>query len=335
MASSERSDWVKWCIPAGRISDVLVVIHWTFPVFVVLLTIRAASDGGGEWALITLAALLLFYGTILAHEFGHVFAARREGVPAERVVLWPLGGLAQLGESLMGRSEVRIAAAGPAVSLGIAILLLPVLAAAGIPIDLALFDPLHWTWFGREAAFVPDVLYVLYKTNLVAILFNLIPAFPMDGGRILRGLLYPRYGMTRSVLLTTSVSFVLVGLMIVWAFLAGSFTLALVAAYVGFSAWQVRRQVRGSGADGGQPGEIPGYDFSMGHTSLQSGEDRAARALRKKDLLERKRRRRQAREEREIEEQVDRLLEKISAGGLDSLSRHERAFLEQASRRKR
>jgi len=303
MMSPARSDWLRWCIPAGRISGVNVGIHWTFPLFILLYSLNAWSKADRGWALVICSALLLLYGIILAHEFGHVFAARREGVEAEQVMIWPLGGLAQLGEDRMGMAEVRIAAAGPLVNLGFAVVLLPVLLLAG--------------------------------------LFNLIPAFPIDGGRILRGFLYPRHGMVKSIYLTTSISFVLVGVLIIWGFFSHNFTLVLIAAFVALNAWQVRRQVQGFTAGAGQEQGFAGYDFSAGHTSLGQAdslgqaEEKTSRAERKRALKERKRERRQAREEQEVEMRIDSLLGKISKEGLDSLTRQERTFLEKASRRKR
>ena len=98
---------------------------------------------------------------------------------------------------------------------------------------------------------------------------------------------------------------------------------------------RVRRQVQGFGAGARDESEIPGYDFSMGNTTLSKENVGAARAKRKKEVLARKKARQQAREEREIEEQIDSLLDKISESGMDSLTRQERAFLEKASRRKK
>ncbi len=333
MAFAAQSDWLSWCIPAGRISGVRVGIHWSFPLFILLYTVRAWGDWGGDWALVVVTALILLYGIVLAHEFGHVFAGRREGVEADRVMIWPLGGLAFLGETRMGPAEVRIAAAGPAVNLAFAVLFLPILALAGIELRASLLNPLDIRPVSTE--FVPGVLYILYKANLVGFFFNLIPAFPMDGGRILRGLLYPRHGLVKSILLTTTVSFVLVGVFIIWGFFSRDFTLILIAAFVAIQAWQTRRQVHGMAARAG----VSSYEFETAETSYTRPQDRtaekAARARRKKELLERKRQRRKAREDREIEQRIDGLLDKISDGGLDSLSRQERTFLEKASRRKK
>jgi Zn-dependent protease len=332
MDSPARSDWLNTCIPAGHISGVKVGIHWTFPLFIVLFTLHAMAKHGAPWAMVVGTALLLLFVIVLAHEFGHVFAARREGVDAEQVTLWFLGGLAQLGEELMGMAEVRIAAAGPAVNLLFVVLLLPVLALAGVPIQASLFDP--FSWLPIASSFGAKVLYVLYKANLVMLLFNLIPAFPIDGGRILRGFLYPRHGMIKSILVTTTISFVTVGVFILIGFFTQNFMLVLIAAFVAVIAWSVRKQAEAFAREEAAAG-LSGYDFSAGHTSLDRGEEKAERDRKRREAKEKKQKAKEAEKERAIEARVDALLEKISEHGIGSLNKEERSFLEQASRRKR
>jgi hypothetical protein len=143
-------------------------------------------------------------------------------------------------------------------------------------------------------------------------------------------------GAFRSILATTTLSLVLSSAMLVLAIVFKSMILGLVAVLVGFSAWAARRSVLAILADeGGADAGFMGYDFSMGHTSL---EGRAAGRRSREERLEEKARRRaekEAEEEREIEEELDRLLEKIHREGMESLSKKERAFLDRASRRKR
>ena len=334
--SNRLAEILNWCIPAGRISGVAVGIHWSFPLTFVLYSLSARAEGGPRWGYTIAGTILLLYGIVLAHEFGHVFAARREGIGTDRVMLWPLGGLAYLGENSSGPAEVRIAAAGPAVNLGFAILLLPVVALLGFPISPGLFDPFHWgiplLTDGKISGFGQDLAWCVYKANLIGLYFNLIPAFPMDGGRILRGILHPRMGLVRSTIAVTTVALVAVGGFAIWAVAASNFLLLLIAVFVGYSALATRRQVKAVAEEMGTDGFL-GYDFSMGHTSLGNAkEDRAEEKRREKEAARRERERLR---EREMEEELDRLLEKISREGLPSLTRRERAFLDKASRRKR
>ncbi|MHC4860726.1 MAG: site-2 protease family protein, partial [Planctomycetota bacterium] len=177
-----------YCIPAGSISGVRIGIHWSFPLVLVLHAMDAYKHGAW-WAGVVALTVVGLYVIIVGHEFGHVFAARREGIDSDRIMLWPLGGLAYLGEEATGPSEVRIAAAGPAVNLAVAFAMLPLLAVFGIEIGLGLVNPFaHW-WpiltSGGAPGFGHYVLLGIYKANIIVLLFNLFPAFPMDGGRML------------------------------------------------------------------------------------------------------------------------------------------------------
>jgi Zn-dependent protease len=127
-----------------------------------------------------LGAVALVYTCVVLHEFGHALTARKLGIPVQHIVLLPFGGMALLGRLPRSpRAELLIVAAGPAVNFAIAGLALVLL--GGWPTDLG-GDVLP-TFHGH------DVLEFLLLANLVLGCFNLLPAFPMDGGRILRALL--------------------------------------------------------------------------------------------------------------------------------------------------
>ena len=337
MTKAGLRDVLNYCIPAGRVSGVRIGVHWTFPFAFLVYTMQANAAAGGDWALVVGTAFLLLYGIILAHEFGHVFAARREGIGTDRVMLWPLGGLAFLGEEATGHAEVRIAAAGPAVNVFFALLLFPVLLVVGIRPGFGLLNPLSWGPIDTGAnapGFAQELAFTVFKLNLIVLLFNLIPAFPMDGGRILRGMLHPRHGALKSIYIATSISFVACAGIVVWGLAAGSLLLVLIGVFTAVGAIQTRRQVRMMAAEMEQDRRPFGYDFSMGHTSLErSAKDEGAREEERR-RKEREQERKQAEEDRRIEEGVDLLLDKISSDGIDSLSRKERAFLEKASRRR-
>ncbi len=172
----------------GRIGGIRIGINWSlFPIFfliawslaVVLLPAAAPGfTGWGYWffALLTAAA---FYSSLLAHELSHAFVARRHGVPVRGIVLWLFGGVAQLeGDTPDARSELQVAAAGPAMSLGIAAV------AAVVAWFLGLI--------GASPLMVAAVSW-LAGINALLAAFNLLPAFPLDGGRILRAFLWRRW----------------------------------------------------------------------------------------------------------------------------------------------
>ena len=134
-------------------------------------------SSGAAYAL-GLAGALLLFASILLHELGHAVVARRRGVEIEEIDLWLLGGVARMKqEPKRGRDEVAFAAAGPAVTAVIAALLTGVRLLLGDGADTA-------------RALIDYELYV----NVAVLVFNLLPAFPLDGGRILRGLLWMRSG---------------------------------------------------------------------------------------------------------------------------------------------
>ena len=126
------------------------------------------------------AAMVLIFGFVLAHELGHALVARRFGIKTQDIILTPLGGMARVVNMPQSpKQEIAIAAAGPAVSLALA------LAIAGA----RALTPA--TLLGGQ---VVEVLGWLVAVNLMLGVFNMIPALPMDGGRILRGLLALKYG---------------------------------------------------------------------------------------------------------------------------------------------
>lgn len=154
-----------WSIPIVRVSGVWVKIHVSFLLFV----------GWLLWSTPKIVPeVLLIFACIVLHEFGHVFAARYFGIGTVDVTMLPIGCLARLERGPdQPRQELVIAIAGPLVNLLIALALFSVLVLRGLPSDHS-----------------PPTLHLnLMVANIALFIFNLVPAFPMDGGRILRALL--------------------------------------------------------------------------------------------------------------------------------------------------
>ena len=179
---------MSWSLSIGRIAGTAIRIHITFLLFLVWIWAGSYVTGGAEAAWSGLLFMILLFLCVLAHEFGHIFTARAFGVQTPDVTLLPIGGVARLEripeEPLQ---EFLIAIAGPAVNVVIALALV-VFAGA----DLG----------GRHLAAVESsqvsMVDRLASVNLFLALFNMIPAFPMDGGRILRALLAIKLGFTRA-----------------------------------------------------------------------------------------------------------------------------------------
>ncbi len=166
----------------GRVAGVEIGLNWTWILIFGLIVwslagvqFPAAAPGRGwlVYAVMGVVAALVFFASLLAHELGHALQARREGVRTEGITLWLLGGVAKLaGEFPSAGAEFRIAIAGPLVSL-----------ALGLTFALAAF-----AWPSPGA--VPSMFAWLGYINLALLVFNLLPALPLDGGRVFRAALW-------------------------------------------------------------------------------------------------------------------------------------------------
>jgi stage IV sporulation protein FB len=148
-------------------------VHFTFLFLVLVVGAMLASTG--EPAALAVATLGAIFGCLVLHELGHALVARRLGIGTREIVLLPIGGITRFTGIPTGAAELLIAAAGPAVNLAVAIALALSISALGLPWELV-----SDRW--------PAALLVrLVLANALIFGFNMLPAFPMDGGRILRG----------------------------------------------------------------------------------------------------------------------------------------------------
>jgi len=171
-----------WSFPIGVVAGTVVRVHVTFLLFLVWIGGTQWRVGGRDAAIEGVVFIVLIFACVLAHEFGHIFAARRYGIRTPEVTLWPIGGVASLERiPEKPREELVVALAGPAVNVVIAALLLLILGAS--------LDSAAMTEFENPRA---GLMARLAAANIFLVIFNLIPAFPMDGGRVLRALLAMR-----------------------------------------------------------------------------------------------------------------------------------------------
>ena len=162
----------------ARIAGIDVRMHVTFPLLLVFWGWQGWQSGGGFYAFIQVLVVTLLFLCVLLHEFGHAFAGRIYGIRTPDITLLPIGGLARLERIPENPvQELVIAVAGPAVNAGIA---------AGL--WLALQMPV-WNEDSQASLFVQILARHIMQMNVMLIAFNAIPAFPMDGGRVLRALL--------------------------------------------------------------------------------------------------------------------------------------------------
>jgi stage IV sporulation protein FB len=181
----------------GTAFGIPVYVHPTFLLAPALVLVRNGSQGGWAAAAFLLGLVLAVFGCVLLHEFGHVLMARRFGVRTRDVTLYPIGGVARL-EGMGSRpvEELLIALAGPAVNVAFVILLAPLAFLAsqlhGPANDLV---PVFASGAGAVAL---TFALCLWWVNVALALFNLLPAFPMDGGRVFRALLALGLGRLRA-----------------------------------------------------------------------------------------------------------------------------------------
>lgn len=183
-----------------RVFGIEVRLDWSLLIIFMLVTVnfgvgvlpRWHRDWpiGGIWALAVIAALA-FFASLLAHELSHALVAKQVGIPVKRITLFLFGGMAQMeGEPPTPMSELLMAAVGPLVSLLIgAVATVLGLALAGIRPEM-LADPEALLDAVRASGPVAAVLLWLGPINLALAVFNLVPGFPLDGGRVLRALLW-------------------------------------------------------------------------------------------------------------------------------------------------
>jgi stage IV sporulation protein FB len=170
---------VKWSFRIATLAGIQICIHVTFLLLLGFYAWIYYADGGLQAAVNGVAFTLLIFLCVLLHEFGHAFAAKRFGIRTPDITLLPIGGVARLERMPANpQQELVIAIAGPAVNVVIAIVIL--LLTGGV---------LPWNGFDLVDSAGGSLLEKLLSVNLLLVAFNLIPAFPMDGGRVLRALL--------------------------------------------------------------------------------------------------------------------------------------------------
>lgn len=229
----------SWSISVGRIFGVELRIHWTF--FLLLLVVgyteyashRPANDGRG------LALVGIIFACVLAHEFGHALMARRSGIRAKSIILLPIGGVTQFEDSQPAtetaspawKRDIRIAMAGPLANL--------VLAAVSGLIVLALVPHADlWTWPFMRSGNLPRSLV---WANLYLAGFNLLPAYPMDGGRVLRALFSRHMDPVQATRRAVSIGQAFATMFILGGMLLPNYWLTLVGLFL-FSASQMEER---------------------------------------------------------------------------------------------
>ncbi len=212
----------RGCIRLFQVGGISVLLHWSwFVVGIIELTVRADTYPSLAW---NAAEYLVLFGIVLLHEFGHAFACRQVGGTAERIVLWPLGGVAYVNPPPRPGAVLWSIAAGPLVN----VLLVPVTLGLALLVPRVVPPPLA----AQVAAFCNAVVVV----NLLLLVFNLLPIYPLDGGQILHALLWFVIGRARSLMVCSAIGVLGAAALALYALSTGSIWLIVIAAFLGIRA---------------------------------------------------------------------------------------------------
>ncbi len=226
---------MKWSFKLARIADIDVHIHYTFFLLVAWFaymgfaetqTIWGAADG-----VVFISAL---FTCVVLHEFGHALMGRRFGVKTDHIILLPIGGVAAMEDIPKdGKQEVLIALAGPMVNVVIAGLIWFYFEAGPSVID-------------EQAVMEGDIPFLakLFYVNLFLAVFNLIPAFPMDGGRVLRGLLSFKLQHAKATLWASRIGKFFAALFVAYGLATGQTMLVIIGAFIFMGATGENRVVQ-------------------------------------------------------------------------------------------
>lgn len=330
---------INWSFGVGSLFGIRLRVHFLFVLggLVVIAQALARSEGAAGLGY-GLGSLAMLFSIVLLHEFGHCFGARYVGGSADEILMWPLGGLASTNPPHNPRAHLITVLAGPAVNVVLLLITGAVLVTwtgtfASLP-----FNPFRPFETGL-AIIAGGTLYWLvtfFTLNLFILLFNLAPVYPFDGGRILQCLLWRRKGFGPATLIATGVGMggaIAIGVI-------GIFTEAMMLFAIAFfgylTCWQQRQALKAGMYE--SENEF-GYDFSGGYTSLNR-EDHAEKS--KPSFLERRRAEKadrlallETQRAEQRQKDLDRILDKVHTGGMQSLTPQERHTLEEETERKR
>ena len=227
----------------GRYRGIDLRVHPTFALVGLWVLYEFGLNGDGGASLLYGFVLIgLIFGCVLLHELGHSMMAQEYGIRVRNITLFPFGGAAFIEQMPMRpRSEVMITIAGPAVNAAIATALLPLLLLYGV---FNGYDSLGDYVAELDRITAGGILIYLFFANLMIALFNMLPAFPMDGGRLLRAGLSTVFGRNRATGIAVAIGFLLALLMAGLGIWFREFSLLLIAVFIVITAYGEGKSVQ-------------------------------------------------------------------------------------------
>jgi Zn-dependent protease len=322
--------------PVGRIAGIAVRVHIIFVIVAALRMLGALGEGHALW---TLRWISLLFVSVLLHELGHCFGCRATGGRADRILMWPLGGLAFLSPPRRPWPEFVTVVCGPLVNLVICVASLAWLTAstgwANVPVSL---DPFTM-WVGPPEGLVNGFLADLFVVNYALLLFNLAMLFyPFDGGRLVQTAIWAASDYPTSMWWALRIGVAGAGVVLVVGVLQAELLLAAIAVFGFLVCWEQLRSPAGESRLGGALGmeaEDEPWRASLKDDADELRERSPSWLERRRARRAAKRRKREAEAEAQLQSEVDRILEKVKQHGMHSLEPGERRTLQRATQKQR
>lgn len=249
----------QFSISLGKLFGIPTSIHWTFWILIAWIIFVNASQGQDRASTLWYVLFVFtIFACVVLHELGHALAARRYGISTKSITILPIGGVASLEKIPEDpKQELVVAVAGPLVNVAIAIGLWGFLSVTG-KLNL---DPESVEEITRINA--GNFLIALFSVNVLLVLFNLIPAFPMDGGRVLRALLALRMSRVKATEWAVNVGKVFAVIFVFWGFSNNPF-LIFIALFIFLSAQSELDHVRSTSfLEGFSVRDIIMHDYTL------------------------------------------------------------------------
>ena len=213
-----------------RLAGISVFVHWSwFLVAIYSIQFRTHEYSSMIWNVLEYLSLFLI---VLTHEFGHQLACRQVGGQTHDIVLWPLGGVAYVNPPQRAGAQLWSIAAGPLVN----VILIPIL-------SVLVYASAHMGWNDTHPD-ANDFINNVWVINLILLIFNMMPVYPLDGGQILRSLLWFPFGRANSLLVASIIGIVGVVGLIGLAVFVHSLWMGIMAAFILMNCWQGLKQAQ-------------------------------------------------------------------------------------------
>jgi len=337
-------NFLDWSLPLFRVPawvpglrGIAVRVHLLYIIIAVSELLSASKQGsiGLPYAATMMGVL---FALVLLHEFGHCLACRLVGGQADRVLMWPLGGLAMCSPPHRWKAALITTLGGPGVNAVLAPVFALALVAAGAEWSTVFFNPFHpqeaLSKVYQYGTHWQAWLWAAHAMNLLLLAFNvLLPMYPMDGGRIVQEILWWRLGYKRSMVIAVNVGLAAAVVVGVFAMTSGQSRLIGIAIFGGLTCYAEKQRLAMMADD-------PPWAFDTDKGNRGFDRDDEPSAPSKPSWFQRRAAKAAAKHDAQtvaqtaaLDAEVDRILAKIPGQGMGSLTAKERATLDKASRR--